>query len=216
MGYFYEHARDPISSFTHWIGMCCAAVGSLLLVLRGIIAGKDPVTILCALVFGFSLVALYAASTLYHFYQGSDRTLLRLRKLDHSIIYVLIAGSYTPIIWHGMEHQHAAAFLAVIWSIAAAGILVKLCWLSAPRWLYTSLYLLMGWAIVFDWNSLGGFEPGCLALVAAGGIAYSIGAVFYLVKRPVIGGNFGFHEIFHLFILAGSLLHFLAVFFFVL
>ena len=67
MGYFYEHARDPISSFTHWIGMCCAAVGSLLLVLRGIIAGKDPVTILCALVFGFSLVALYAASTLYHF-----------------------------------------------------------------------------------------------------------------------------------------------------
>ena len=91
MGYFYEHARDPISSFTHWIGMCCAAVGSLLLVLRGIIAGKDPVTILCALVFGFSLVALYAASTLYHFYQGSDRTLLRLRKLDHSIIYVLIA-----------------------------------------------------------------------------------------------------------------------------
>ena len=70
MGYFYEHARDPISSFTHWIGMCCAAVGSLLLVLRGIIAGKDPVTILCALVFGFSLVALYAASTLYHFYQG--------------------------------------------------------------------------------------------------------------------------------------------------
>ena len=115
-----------------------------------------------------------------------------------------------------MEHQHAAAFLAVIWSIAAAGILVKLCWLSAPRWLYTSLYLLMGWAIVFDWNSLGGFEPGCLALVAAGGVAYSIGAVFYLVKRPVISENFGFHEIFHLFILAGSLLHFLAVFFFVL
>lgn len=164
----------------------------------------------------FPLSRLYAASTLYHFYQGSDRTLLRLRKLDHSIIYVLIAGSYTPIIWHGMEHQHAAAFLAVIWSIAAVGILVKLCWLSAPRWLYTSLYLLMGWAIVFDWNSLGGFEPGCLALVAAGGIAYSIGAVFYLVKRPVISGNFGFHEIFHLFILAGSLLHFLAVFFFVL
>lgn len=216
MEYFYQHARDPVSSFTHWIGMCCAAAGCLLLTLRGILAGNDPATILCALVFGGSLVALYAASTLYHFYRGNDRTLLRLRKLDHSIIYVLIAGSYTPIVWHGMERRHAASFLAVIWAIAAAGILIKLCWIAAPRWLYTSLYLLMGWAILFDWRSLTGLEPGCLTLVAAGGAAYSIGAVFYLIKRPVISPLFGFHEIFHLFILAGSLLHFLAVFCYVL
>lgn len=216
MGYFNTHARDPISSFTHYIGMCCAAIGSLLLVWRAKQTQSSYETLICAVVFGVSLVALYAASTLYHFYKGSDSVLIRLRKLDHSIIYVLIAGTYTPIVIHCMESFHAMLFLAVIWGIAIVGIVVKLCWLNAPRWLYTSLYLLMGWAIVFDWQSFATLEKGCITLVAAGGICYSAGAVIYIIKRPVINVNFGFHEIFHLFILAGSLLHYLAIFFFVL
>ena len=216
MSYFYTHARDPISSFTHYIGMCCAAVGSLLLVLRARALQTGTGTLISAVVFGVSLIALYAASTLYHFYKGSDRVLLRLRKLDHAIIYVLIAGTYTPIAAHCMEHVAAVRFLRVIWAVAAAGIVVKLCWLMAPRWLYTSLYLLMGWAIVFDWSSFAAMESGCMRLVAAGGLCYSAGAVIYICKRPVITKNFGFHEIFHLFILMGSLLHYLAVFFYVL
>ncbi len=216
MSYFYTHARDPVSSFTHYIGLCCAVLGSLLLILRARVLQTSAGTLVSAVVFGFSLIALYAASTLYHFYQGSDRVLLRLRKLDHANIYVLIAGTYTPIVAHSMAHTAARRFLWIIWTVAAAGIVVKLCWLMAPRWLYTSLYLLMGWAIVFDWHSFGAIEPGCMRLVAAGGLCYSVGAVIYIAKRPVINKNFGFHEIFHLFILLGSLLHYLAVFFYVL
>ncbi len=216
MSYFYTHARDPISSFTHYIGMCCAALGCFLLVLRARALQTNTGTLVSAVIFGISLIALYAASTLYHFYKGSDRVLLRLRKLDHAIIYVLIAGTYTPIAAHCMAHAAALRFLLVIWAVAALGIVVKLCWLMAPRWLYTSLYLLMGWAIVFDWQSFAVMEPGCMYLVAAGGVCYSVGAVFYILKRPALTKNFGFHEIFHLFILMGSLLHYLAVFFFVL
>ena len=115
-----------------------------------------------------------------------------------------------------MEREHAAVFLCIIWAAAAIGIITKLCWLYAPRWLYTSIYLLMGWAVIFDWSAFASLEAPCLALVAAGGICYSIGAVFYIAKRPVAKNGFGFHEIFHIFILLGSLMHYLAVFFYVL
>ncbi|MFV0496748.1 MAG: PAQR family membrane homeostasis protein TrhA [Candidatus Fimivivens sp.] len=216
MSYFYTYARDPISSFTHYIGMCCAAFGCLFLVLRANALQTEPRLLLSAVVFAIALIALYAASTFYHFYKGCDRVLLYLRKLDHAIIYVLIAGTYTPIAMHCMAYQEAVHFLRVIWLVAAVGIVVKLCWLMAPRWLYTSLYLLMGWAIIFDCSSFATMELDCLYLVAAGGLSYSAGAVIYMLKRPVISENFGFHEIFHLFILLGSLLHYLAVFFYVL
>lgn len=216
MGYFYNNARDPISSFTHYIGMCCSVLGSLLLIWRAIALQAGTAALFSSAVFGASLTALYASSAIYHFYKGSDRVLQRLRKLDHANIYLLIAGSYTPIVAHCMEHESAVRFLWAIWTVAAAGVIFKLFWLAAPRWLYTMLYLLMGWAIVFDWCSFGAIEAGCLSLVAAGGICYSAGAVIYIIKRPVITKNFGFHEIFHILILLGSLLHYLAVFFYVL
>lgn len=216
MSYFHSNARDPWSSFTHYIGMCAAAIGSVLFLLRGRLVGAKPETVASAAVFGLSLVMLYAASTMYHFYRGSDRVLLRLRKLDHSIIYVLIAGSYTPIVLHCMQRESAVLFLAAIWGAAVLGIIAKLCWLNAPRWLYTSIYLLMGWAVLFDWSAFSSMESGCLKLVALGGIFYSVGAVFYIAKRPLGKNGFGFHEIFHVFILMGSLSHYLAVFFYIL
>ncbi len=216
MSYFHCYARDPWSSFTHYIGMCAAAIGSLLFLLRGRINGAAPENMAAAAVFGLSLVMLYAASAVYHFYRGSERVLLRLRKLDHSIIYVLIAGSYTPIVLHCMARERAVIFLAAIWSFAAIGIIAKLCWLNAPRWLYTSIYLIMGWAVLFDWSAFASMESGCLRLVALGGIFYSIGAVFYIAKRPFGKNGFGFHEIFHILILLGSLAHYLAVFFYIL
>lgn len=216
MSYFYANARDPWSSFTHYIGMCAAAIGCVFLLLRGELISAPPRTIISAAIFGLSLVMLYAASTLYHFYRGSDAVLLRLRKLDHSIIYVLIAGSYTPVVIDCMEWSHAVKFLAVIWGCAVIGIIVKLCWLNAPRWLYTSIYLLMGWAVIFDWSAFSAMQAGCLNLVALGGICYSIGAVFYIAKKPVGKNGFGFHEIFHIFILLGSLCHYFAVFFYIL
>lgn len=216
MKYFDTHAREPMSCFTHWIGLLCAIAGCPLLLARAVSRQSDAATTLSALVFGLSLVSLYAASSLYHFYTGSESVLVRLRKLDHSIIYLLIAGSYAPIVVHCMQPENARRFLLVIWAVALLGIVLKVCWLRAPRWLYTSLYLLMGWAVLLDWRAFSRLEPGCLRLVAAGGISYSIGAVVYILKRPNLGGRFGFHEIFHLFILLGSLLHFIAIYCYVL
>ncbi len=216
MSYFYRYARDPVSSMTHYIGMWGAAVGCILMLWRGIALDTDTLRLLCCVVFGVSLIGLYGASTLYHFYRGSDKVLLRLRKLDHSLIYVLIAGSYTPFAFHCMEPAHAAMFLGKMWVAAIIGIAVKLCWLNAPRWLYTSIYLLMGWAVIFDFSAFRTLGAEMLSLVAAGGISYSVGAVFYLVKRPRQINGIGFHEIFHIFIMIGSLLHFIAVFFYIL
>ena len=216
MSYFYRYAGDPVSSFTHYIGMCLAMLGSMILLFKGIHLDAEPSKFICCIIFGISLVALYAASTLYHFYKGSDKVLLRLRKLDHSIIYVLIAGTYTPIVMYCMEKMRAAIFLAIMWSFAASGIIFKLCWIAAPRWLYTSIYLIMGWSVMFDFDAFKTLPSGCLTLVAAGGIFYSIGAAFYIAKRPKMINGIGFHEIFHIFIMIGSLFHYIAVFRYVL
>ena len=191
-------------------------MGCMLLLFKGVHLDTDMSQLVCCIIFGISLVALYAASTLYHFYKGSDKVLLRLRKLDHSIIYVLIAGTYTPIVMYCMKTVRAAVFLAIMWSFAAAGIIFKLCWITAPRWLYTSIYLLMGWSVMFDFDAFKALPGGCLALVAAGGISYSIGAAFYITKRPRMINGIGFHEIFHIFIMAGSLFHYIAIFSYVL
>ena len=131
------------------------------------------------------------------------------------MIYVLIAGSYTPLCIKFMDPVKLPVFLGAMWTMAAAGILLKLLWLDAPRWLGTLLYLALGWAIVVDLPAFAAMPAGCLGLVAAGGVCYSLGAVLYMLKWPNLSERWGFHELFHLFILAGSACHFAAVFFFV-
>lgn len=166
-------------------------------------------------VFGLSVIALYTGSSVYHYYNGPAEKLVRIRKLDHSMIYVMIAGSYTPVLANCLPMPKGAVFLAAIWLVALAGIVIKVCWLDAPRWLYTSLYILMGWSILVDPKSLGLIDPRCLAMIAAGGVAYTIGAVIYILKKPNITEEFGFHEIFHCFILLGTLLQFVGIAFFI-
>ena len=132
------------------------------------------------------------------------------------MIYVLIAGSYTPIVLCYMRPPHNYGFLALIWLIAAAGIAVKLVWIDAPRFLGTALYLALGWAIVLDFDVVLSMPAPAIALLAAGGIFYTIGGVIYIAKRPNLSPLFGFHEIFHLFVIAGSICHYLMVFLYVL
>lgn len=214
----FAHAQDPVSCWTHAAGAAAAVCGGLWMLLRGLWTHATGLALGAALCFCGSMAALYTASALYHYYPGnasSGGVKRLLRKMDHGMIYVLIAGSYTPVCLAFMEQTHALKFLAVIWGLALAGILIKLLWMKAPRALYTGLYLAMGWAIVFDLDALAGIPGGCLALIAAGGVLYSVGAVLYILKKPNFSPDFGFHELFHLFILAGSACHFAAVFFFV-
>ncbi|MEG0275753.1 MAG: hemolysin III family protein [Coprobacillus sp.] len=212
----FKKAMDPISSETHFIGACLSLVGLIVLIISGLYKDTAPVVLGASIVFGISLIALYSASAIYHFFQGNEKIKTILRKLDHSMIYVLIVGTYTPVVVYCVDAPHSYYFLAILWSIAIIGIIVKICWLNAPRALTVGLYLILGWAIVFDFQAFSGISAGCLSLIAAGGIAYSIGAFIYVLKKPNFSKMFGFHELFHIFVMLGSLLHYLAIFLFIL
>lgn len=212
---FFEKAREPINSFTHFLGVLFAIIGASLLLGLSVGINFSPTTLASVLIFCLSMVLLYSASSWYHYSNGSAKVLARLRKLDHAMIYVLIAGSYTPICLKYMAGSKGIIFSLVLWTVALVGSVVKLCWMSAPRWLSTAFYLIMGWSIVFDWKSLTLLPVGAVALLLCEGICYSIGAVCYIAKKPNLSKTFGFHEIFHIFILLGTFFHFLTVLFYV-
>ena len=210
-------AREPFSSYSHFVGAVLSGVGLFAMLIRMLnIDTANGQMAASVIIFCLSLIGLYSASSVYHYSCRDDKTLRRLKKLDHSMIYVLIAGSYTPIVLCYMRPPHNYMFLAFIWSIAAAGIVVKLVWIDAPRFLGTALYLALGWAIVLDFDVVLSMPAPAITLLAAGGIFYTIGGMIYIAKRPNPTALFGFHEIFHLFVIAGSVCHYLMVFLYVL
>lgn len=216
---FFATAQDPVSCGTHAIGALAAFMGGFLFILRALWADAPMLSLAAAMCFCLSLLALYTASAVYHFYPGdvnSGGVKRRLRKMDHSMIYVLIAGSYTPFSLVLLPQPKGTVFCAILWGAAIAGTLAKVLWINAPRLLSTVFYLAMGWAVVFVWRDFLTLGQPCVTLVALGGASYSTGAVLYAVKRPNLSAEWTFHELFHLLILAGSLFHYLAVFFYVL
>ena len=212
---FFSKGREPLNSFTHFLGVLFAVFGASLLLGLTVGINFSFITLASVLIFCLSMFLLYSASSWYHYSNGSTKVLARLRKLDHAMIYVLIAGSYTPICLKYMSGMKGIIFSLVLWLIALIGSVVKLCWMKAPRWLSTAFYLIMGWSIVFDWKSLTLLPAGAVALLLCEGISYSIGAVCYIIKKPNLSKLLGFHEIFHIFILLGTLFHFLTVLFYV-
>lgn len=213
---YLTKAREPISSFSHFIGAVVFALATVLLVGKTLaFDGWTPKILIGVVVFGVSLVALYSASAIYHFSNGSAKRILRLRKLDHSMIYVLIAGSYTPILLKYLPQRESLIFVSVIWGCAVLGVVIKLCWFSAPRWLQTLLYIAMGWAVLFDVSVFRDMSGVAVFLLAAGGVSYTVGGIIYIIKKPNLSPTWGFHELFHLFILLGSVFHYLMVLFYV-
>lgn len=216
---FFSYAQDPVSCETHAIGAAAAFAGGFLFLIRALKVGAPTLALAAAMCFCLSMMALYSASAIYHFYPGTAQSggVKRfLRKMDHGMIYVLIAGSYTPFCLVLLPQPKGTRFCLVLWAVAIAGILAKLLWINAPRILSTAVYLIMGWAVVFVAKDFAVLGQPCLTLVALGGVCYSVGAVFYAIKKPNISAEWTFHEIFHLLILAGSLFHYLAVYFYVL
>lgn len=210
-------AREPFSSYSHFIGAVLSGLGLFAILIRLLVGGSVSNELAAAsVVFCLSLIALYTASSVYHYSIRGERVIRRLKKLDHSMIYVLIAGSYTPIILRYMPAPRSYVFLAVIWAIALAGIAVKLLWIDAPRCLGTFLYLVLGWAIAFDFSVVLSMPKPAITLLAAGGLSYTIGGIIYIAKRPNIGKLLGFHELFHLFVIVGSVCHYAMVFLYVL
>ncbi len=164
-------------------------------------------------VFLAASVLLYGTSGLYHRRTWGNRGEAVLRRMDHANIYIFIAATYTPFALMMLDGSSRAALLILIWGAALLGLLFRLFWLSAPRWLYTVLYLAMGWAAVGwfgQFYTAGG--PAVLALILVGGLFYTFGAVVYGLKRPNPSPRwFGFHEIFHACTLAAFVAHYVAI-----
>jgi hemolysin III len=210
-GRWLGRLREPVNSLTHLAGVVLSLVGTAVLV---VLAVPDPWKIVAFSVYGVSLVLLYTASTLLHAVPVTGSAQQRLRVFDHAAIFLLIAGSYTPITLVTLRHDHAGwawTLFGLAWGFALLGVLFKLAWIGAPRWLSTGLYLGLGWlALIGIVPLLRSLEPGGLFWLALGGAFYSVGAVIYGLKRPdPVPGVFGYHEIWHLFVLAGSASHYL-------
>ncbi len=207
--------RDKWSFITHFAGAILAVAATLYLIITNFTTSIDGLgRLISVTLYGLSMIALYSCSSIYHYCKGPAEKIKKLRKLDHAMIYVLIAGTYTPVLYNGLEHPKSTIFLIGIWSFMVIGVAVKMFWLNAPRWLYTSVYVIMGWAIVLDPIALISLPFDFLMLLLAGGISYTVGAVFYIIKKPNFSAAFGFHEIFHCFIVLGTALQFIGVAFF--
>lgn len=211
--------REPGSAITHLIAMMLAVFASVPLLLRAFMhAGKTGV--LAMAVFMTSMVLLYAASTLYHSVNLSGRRLRFFRKVDHMMIFVLIAGSYTPVCLLVLEPASGKSLLIAVWAIAAAGMLIKALWITCPKWFCSIIYIAMGWACLSVFGELlHALSAPAFFWLLSGGLLYTAGGVIYALKLPVfnqIHPNFGSHEIFHLFVMAGSICHFICMYQYVL
>ena len=206
-----KYLREPVNGLTHLAGGLLASVGLIVLLAA---AGEGRVDQVVAFgIFGFSLIALYTASALYHLLPLSPAGVARLRRVDHMSIFVLIAGTYTPFCLLALEGAWRVGLLGLIWGLALGGIVLKLFWMDAPRWLSVALYLGMGWVALVAAPALFRAVPtGGMAWVLVGALVYSAGALVYWLQRPnPMPGVFGFHELWHLFVLVGSACHFWAV-----
>lgn len=210
--------KDPGSSITHFIGMLMALFAATPLLIRASL-NPDHVHVISLAVFILSMILLYGASATYHALDLSEKTNRILRKLDHMMIFVLIAGTYTPVCLIVLNGSVGYGLLALVWGIALAGILVKAFWITCPKWFSSILYIAMGWAClaVFGtlWNTL---SLGAFLWLLTGGIFYTVGGVIYALKLPLFNArhkNFGSHEVFHLFVMAGSFCHFLFMYLYV-
>lgn len=211
----FEKGRTPFdglrpwSAITHGVGILLAIVGTVFLLIKDI-PTHDTASNVGFVVFCITMIMLYTASTMYHCVNGSVEKRIRLRKFDHIAVNFLIAGTYTPLCLTILNGSVGYTLLAVIWTLSIAASVIAHCWINAPRRLTAGIYIALGWialaAVPFIWQ-IAGLTP--LIWMFAGGILYTIGAVLYALKWPGRDNpKFGYHEIFHVFIVLGTIAHF--------
>lgn len=207
--------REPGSAITHFIAMLLALFSAAPLLVRTSL--RSGSTSLAAMsVFICSMILLYGASTLYHSVNASGKIIRIFKKLDHMMIFILIAGTYTPVCLITLKGPVGFLLLAAVWGIALTGIIIKACWISCPKWFSSALYISMGWICLSVFGTLWKLLPhAAFFWLLAGGIIYTVGGIIYALKLPIFNARhkfFGSHEIFHLFVMAGSLCHFIFMF----
>ena len=209
--------REPGSAITHLIGMILAAAATTPLLIKSALSGGN--TLFALSIFCLSMVLLYGASTTYHSVSLTGHALEIFRKIDHMMIFVLIAGSYTPVCLIILGGKLGYTLLAVVWGIAILGMLFKACWVTCPKWFSSVIYIAMGWVCLAVFGRLWSSLPhSAFGWLLAGGIIYTIGGIIYAIKPKCFDEKhkvFGLHEIFHLFVMGGSFCHFIFMYLYV-
>lgn len=210
--------REPGSAITHFIAMMMAVFAAVpLLVKAGVQSGQE--NFLSMAIFMGSMILLYGASATYHSVDLTGKSLRVFRKLDHMMIFVLIAGSYTPVCLIVLGGKLGYTLLALVWGIAAVGMIVKACWITCPKWFSSVIYIAMGWVCVLVFGPLlKTLSTPAFLWLLAGGIIYTVGGVIYALKLPIFNAKhmfFGSHEVFHLFVMGGSVCHFIFMYLYV-
>ena len=210
--------KDPGSALTHFIAMILAIIAAIPLLSK---AGHDSghMHISALAIFILSMIGLYAASTIYHTLDISPKINKLLRKIDHMVIFILIAGTYTPVCMIVLGDKTGWTMLTLVWGIAIVGILINALWITCPKWFSSLIYIAMGWVCILAITKILSSMPraGFMWLLA-GGIIYTVGGIIYAMKLPFFNSRhryFGSHEIFHLFVMGGSLCHYVMMYRFV-
>lgn len=209
-GRFIRRIREPVNGLSHLAAAVVAVIGVIaLLVIGHHSIGKE----VSLLVYGITLVLLFSASATYHLVKAGPRVVGVLRKFDHAAIYLLIAGSYTPFSYNMFSGFWRWGLLSIVWGLALLGIGIKMFVMGGPRWLSTVIYVAMGWLVIFGIQEMLAALPlGALIWLLVGGILYTVGAAIYATKiLDFVPGKFGFHEVWHIFVILGALAQFLAV-----
>lgn len=213
-----NYIREPINGLTHLVGALLSFIGLIALVIKTSITQPTVIALTAVIIFGISMILLYSASATYHMVISSPKVISFLRRLDHSMIFVLIAGSYTPFCLIALNNLTGWMLFALIVLAAVGGVFFKLIWFNCPRWISTLMYVAMGWVSIFMISPLYEvLSSRGIGLLILGGVFYTIGALIYALKPKSLNFKYlGFHEIFHIFIMLGSLSHFICVFNYVL
>lgn len=207
--------KDPGSAITHFIALILAMLAVSPLLSK---AAREPdnLHVIALGIFITSMILLYAASTIYHSFDINEKVNRRLKKLDHMMISVLIAGSYTPVCLIALNNRTGYLLCAAVWAVAILGIIIKACWINCPKWFSSVLYIGMGWMVVLAFSQIfHALSRPAFGWLLAGGIIYTIGGIIYALKLPIFNSrhtNFGSHEIFHLFVMGGSACHFVVMY----
>lgn len=207
--------KDPGSAITHFIAFVMAVFGVAPLLVKSA-REPDMMHVIAMAIFILSMILLYAASTVYHSFDISEKVNRRLRKIDHMMIFVLIAGSYTPVCLIALHNKIGFFLCIAVWAEALLGIVVKACWITCPKWFSSVLYIGMGWMVVLAFGQIfRALSRPAFGWLLAGGIIYTAGGIIYALKLPIFDSkhkNFGSHEIFHLFVMGGSFCHFIVMY----
>lgn len=203
----FARMREPVNGLTHLFAALAAVVGLVVLL---ILSRADFLKQQSLLVYGASLVLMMSASAAYHLIQGSPRRIQLLRKLDHSAIFILIAGTYTPVCVNLLSGFWQWGMFSIIWALAVIGSISKIVLINTPRWFTALVYLIMGWLAILGFSEIIVVLPvGALIWLVLGGVVFTLGAIVYITKlMNFFPGVFGFHEVWHIFVIVGCLCHF--------